>query len=244
MFVSRDPADLSHAAYAFTTDSLPLAAEKVALPSEPGCVNLLDILPPDIARVYAEPNPDLFRPVDERPKARYACRVRTPQDYVLIIKRLHELKMVVFTTTPEIVNGAFGTAKSDGSQRLVFDGRPANAAFAPPPVVQLPAPDLLSRLVAESAEPIYVAKADLDNYYHRIRVPEWLHPYFALPPVRASELGLSDEYGAATMVYPCCTTLPMGWSHSCYVAQAGHEHIIDSRTELKWEDRITISTRT
>jgi hypothetical protein len=98
MFVSRDPADLSHAAYAFTTDSLPLAAEKVALPSEPGCVNLLDILPPDIARVYAEPNPDLFRPVDERPKARYACRVRTPQDYVLIIKRLHELKMVVFTT--------------------------------------------------------------------------------------------------------------------------------------------------
>ena len=40
---------------------------------------------------------------------------------------------------------------------------------------------------APANEPFCVAKVDLDNFYHRIRLPEWLQPYFALPPVRAAE---------------------------------------------------------
>ena len=39
-------------------------------------------------------------------------------------------------------------------------------------------------------------------------------------------------------VYPMCTTLPMGWSHSVLVAQVAHEHFINTHTNLKSKDRI------
>ena len=77
-----------------------------------------------------------------------------------------------------------------------------------------------------------MAKVDLDNYYHRIRTPAWMHSYFALPPVRAADVGRGDEYGPDAMVYPCCTTLPMCWSHSAFL-EAVHEHLLDTRTQLR-----------
>jgi hypothetical protein len=239
--VSRDPADLAMAAYAFpTTETLPLSAERVALPTDPGGVDLVDILPPDLAAAYATPNPALFRPEAERVRAPHACLVRSPRDYNLIIRRMHDLGMVVFTTCPQVVNGCFGTRKSDGSQRFVFDGRPANAVFVESPTIELPAPDLLSRLLAVSDEPIYVAKADLDNYYHRIRLPAWLHPYLALPPVRAGDVGQESTFGSRDiLIYPCCTTLPMGWSHAAFLAQKGHVRSVSVHTSLAPADLIT-----
>jgi hypothetical protein len=237
--VSRDPSGLTSPAYASPTESLPLSADLVSLPAEPGSARLLDILPPDIARTYAQPNPDLFRPLGERLTAPYVCRVRSPRDYIRLVQRLHSLGMVSFTTEPKVVNGCFATAKSDGSQRFVFDGRPVNAVFVPCPDVELPSPELLAKLVAPGDEPVYVAKADLDNFYHRLRLPEWMEPYFALPPVKASDVGVGATFGDATLVHPCCVTLPMGWSHSVFVAQKGHEHIVDTHTSLRAEDRIT-----
>ena len=240
--VFRDPSGLSSPAYTSITESLPLSADLVSLPAEPGCARLLDILPPDIARTYAQPNPDLFRPVGERPSAPYVCRVRSPRDYIQLVRRLHSLGMVNFTTSPKVVNGCFATPKSDGSQRFVFDGRPVNAVFVPSPDVELPSPDLLAKLIASGDEPIFVAKADLDNFYHRLRLPEWMTPYFALPPVKASDVGLEADFGESVLVYPCCVTLPMGWSHSVFLAQSGHEHIVDTHTSLRAEDRITANS--
>jgi len=37
---------------------------------------------------------------------------------------------------------------------------------------------------------LYVAKVDLDNFYHRLRIPVWMQQYFALPPVPAAAFGL------------------------------------------------------
>lgn len=128
--------------------------------------------------------------------------------------------------------------KGEDSIRLIIDARPANAAFVDPPKVQLPTPDLLARLHSNSNQPLYVAKVDLDNFYHRLRLPTWMRPYFALPPVTAEHVGMSTEFGSGTLIYPCCTTLPMGWSHSVYVAQMAHEHLLNSSTPLQPCDRI------
>lgn len=67
---------------------------------------------------------------------------------------------------------------------------------------------------------------------------KWLRPYFALPPVRADDVGLESVYGKDTLIYPCCRTLPMGWSHSVYLAQTAHEHHIDTKTQLHVSNRI------
>ena len=73
--------------------------------------------------------------------------------------------MVAFTQDPKVVNGLFGTPKSDGKLRLVSDGRRVNSVFADSPEVELPTPDLLSKLEAEPGKTIFVAKSDLDNFY-------------------------------------------------------------------------------
>src|SRR5579872_1183961 len=66
-----------------------------------------------------------------------------------------------------------------------------------------------------------------------------MYPYFALPPVRAGDVGVGDQFGDNVMVHPCCKTLPMGWSHSVLLAQLAHEHFLDTATELRPADRVT-----
>ena len=135
-FPVRDPDDLFSAPYAFTSDAVPLVADKVALPAEPGSCNLLDVLPPDLAQRYAVEDPELFRPPDEVTPAAFAVLTESPAEYLKLIQRMDKLGMLHFTLTPKAVNGAFGAPKPDGSLRLIADMRPANAKFIPSPKVE------------------------------------------------------------------------------------------------------------
>ena len=103
----RDTSDLPTAPYA-TSDAVELTAADIALPSDPGGVDLLQVLPPDIAKIYAEPNPELFRPLEDQQPAPKAHLVRSPQDYAAIIRRMFSLGMVRFVLHPKVVNGCFG----------------------------------------------------------------------------------------------------------------------------------------
>ena len=60
--------------------------------------------------------------------------------------------------------------------------------------------------------------------------------------MRAADVGLAEEFGVDALIYPCCTTLPMGWSHSVFLAQSGHEHLLAVATPLRAQDRITHSS--
>ena len=47
-------------------------------------------------------------------------------------------------------------------------------------------PDVIAGLQVDPDKPVYVAKSDLSDFYHRLLLPAWLVPYFALPGVKAS----------------------------------------------------------
>jgi hypothetical protein len=222
-----------------TTQVVPIVASRIALPSTPGAVDLLDILPPHMAARFAAPNPALFRPVAEQPPAPRTRRVATDEEWVATVIKLRAADMVHFTVAPKVVCGVFAVPKDEFTDRFIIDARPANCVFVVPEPVRLPTPDVLAKLVADPSKPLYVAKVDLDNFYHRVRMPEWLWPYFALPPVRAGDIGVGAEFGDDTWVYPCCKTLPMGWAFSVLLAQVAHEHVIDTHTDLAQDDRIT-----
>lgn len=217
--------------------AVPIVASKVSLPAAAGTARLLELLPPHLAQQYSSPEL-LLRPTPARCKSRASVFCESRQEYIDLIFRLQQLDMIRFETSVFVVNGLFAVPKDQDSLRLIIDARPANAVFGEPAQVHLPTPDLLSQLQASSHDTVFAAKVDLDNFYHRLRLPDWMVKYFGLPPLHCSELGLPGDH----VLYPCCTTLPMGWSHSVFVAQSIHEHLLDSRTPLSPSDRIHSSS--
>ena len=165
-------------------------------------------------------------------------------EYVKVLARMHARGMLTYTTRPKVVVGLFCVDKPDGMLRLIVDGRPANDVFADPPAVDLPTPDLIARLEVPAGRRLWVAKTDLSDFFFRFRTPAWMHPYFALPAVRAEEIGGAAVCGfaAGALVWPCLSVLAMGWSHSVFVAQTAHEHMLDTDTGLRRCDRITRSS--
>ena len=67
----------------------------------------------------------------------------------------------------------------------------------------------------------------------------------ALPKVRVSELPFAvPGFAADDWIYPCCRTLPMGWSHAPFLAQAVHRFIVREHTSLCDENELSpTSTR-
>jgi hypothetical protein len=237
--------DASSSSYpAATSTAVPIIADRVSLPAAAGTASLLDLLPPDVANRYRHSACNSLLAKSSNTKRTAPPRPRlfaSAAEYRGLIRRMVGANMLAFTRQPLVVNGIFGVRKGPDSIRLIIDARAANAVFVEPPKVTLPTPDLLVRLQSDASQPLFVGKRDLDNFYHRLALPEWLRPYFALPPLRAADISgeLAAQHGADTLVWPCCTTLPMGWSHSVYLAQCAHEHILNTATPFCPADRIT-----
>jgi hypothetical protein len=84
--------------------------------------------------------------------------------------------------------------------------------------------------LAATEGPVYIYKTDLSNFYHSLSLPEWMRPFFALPPVRLDELPssvrskipkISDD-----VIWPTCTTLCMGFSHAVHIGQSVHQNVV------------------
>ena len=63
--------------------------------------------------------------------------------------------------------------------------------------------------------------------------------YFALPPVIANDVGLDQVFGSGVKIWPCCKTLPMGFSHAVFLAQTAHENVLDSLPSFKRTNRLS-----
>lgn len=84
---------------------------------------------------------------------------------------------------PSIVNGTFVVPKENNSQRLIKEARNANVVFHTPLEPKLPNPEIFAALFLIKGKELYVAKYDLYNYFHRLRLDGWLSEYFGLPKV-------------------------------------------------------------
>ena len=164
----------------------PIVADRVSLPAVAGTVDLLSVLPPDMAARYAS---DFSIIPTEAKNIRRPCFHGSADEYVRLIRRLRAAGMVDFTTSPRTVNGLFGVPKDGGQIRLIIDARPANVRFPVPETVKLPTPDVMANVRARNGRRFYVAKSDVSDFYHRLRLPLWMAPFFALPSLRAADVG-------------------------------------------------------
>lgn len=220
--------------------AIPIVASRVSLPSRLSTVLVTSLLPSSLAAEYGHFNSNLLAAVTDSP-----FQLRRPRffgeqtEYIKLLCRMKQLNMISFTVAPKAVNGLFGVPKDGDGIRLIIDATPANRLFIPCPHVQLPDPGTLARLSvttdlhSQRRGALYMAKADLESFYHQLMLPEWLQPYFSLPGIAVEVLvaaGLISSGGAVedreALMYPMCTTLPMGWSHSVFVSQSVHEYVL------------------
>jgi hypothetical protein len=248
------PASVSlPSSYDSTTGVLPIVAHRVALPDNLQHVSILSLLPVSAAAHYSRPSALLLPPEVVAERIRVA-RLRKPRvlatrnEYVKLVHRMLRLGMLQLTSSPHCVNSLFGVPKGDDI-RLILDARLANCYFVDSPHVRLPSPSHLAQLQAEG--PFAVAKCDLSNFYHQLELPQWIRPYFALPSLSLREqaslatcadlpLSVRTELAASkgSRLFPCCVTLPMGFSHSVFLAQCVHEHVLYSYSCLSPRDNL------
>ena len=215
------------------TGAIELVSDLVSLPAVGDAVSniqLSSVLPSVIAGYYSNISSLLLNEKCDQSKfKRPSVMVKDHNEYVKLIKRLHQLNMVTFTSSPKSVLGAFGVPKDENSIRLIIDATNTNALMVPPPKVFLPNASHLSNI--HSTSPFFISKLDLSNYYHQLRLPNQLQSYFCLPALNQIDLQ-SFSIDSTTLTinsnkyYPMLTTLPMGWSHSVFIAQSVHEHIV------------------
>lgn len=231
-----------------TSTLVPLVADRIGLPTNPGSVPLTRHMSRRDRALYETPD-RLLRPPDtaaagvDQSRGGQPAAGRRPlvgrvggehSEYVKLVKRcmtaglwgLHDSQ--ADGGPPPVVNGVFAVRKDTQNDRLIVDARPANRCFVEPRAVALPTPDVVGELevirrVVGARDGLFVAKTDLSDYYHQLSLPPWLTRYFCLPPVRRSELDGGDDH---SLVHPKCLVLPMGWSHSVIAAQIVHEHIV------------------
>lgn len=224
--------------YKQRSQTLPVVAENVALPPTDNCVDMLSALSPTMRELYSQPGNVLrVDPPETMPRATvFASLV----EYLALLRKLRARDMLGATTQPKAINGIHCTPKSGGALRMILDARPANALFAKPPKTQLPNPGLIASLLHADTANIFVCKVDSSNYFYQFRLPDAYLPFFALPSVRAGDIGFGQEYGDDTMIYPCLNRLPMGWSHSVAIAQDAHTHMVHSSGLLSPRDEIKV----
>ena len=204
-------------------------ADMVSLPSRAGTCDILRFLPPDLAARYSSPQQLRSKAVPSR-KPHCAFLIKDGH-YARLLRRMDACGMLAWTDKPpEVVNGLFAVPKPDGTQRLIIDARRANALFEDPEPVQLPTPDLLANLETQG-EALHVAKADLSDFYHSLRLPEAWWTFFGLPAVAPASVDKGSRF-QSDLVWPLIKTLPMGFAHAVLLAQGYHCGLVHQRVPL------------
>ncbi|CAE7411650.1 unnamed protein product [Symbiodinium sp. KB8] len=227
--------------------------ERISLPdSVHGCPEVENLLSGTDALQYLEDPERMLRPESE-----YACDITPYWDpllrcnmrhYKALIQKLHEVGLLSFTLTPKERAGIFFVHKSDGiRQRLIIDGRRANARLATPPSVRLCSPESFAKaeFIRDNIEDenfgfpgfqavpeLHIGLSDIRDCFHRLKQPRWLQEYFCLDPVPAAWVGMAGEkinnkvLDGSDLIYPMPSSLPMGCSWSLYFAQTISEKLM------------------
>ncbi|CAK0810560.1 unnamed protein product, partial [Prorocentrum cordatum] len=219
----------------------PFAHDLVSLPAVGGAPVPLDQLlgkdGPDIVRRFISSkvlsNHDAAEAKKDSGFARPCLDpvLRRRGDYLAFISRLRKANMLDFRLDGDDFEevGLFTVWKKDGRQRLVIDCRGSNLHFAEPNKTSLASGASFSRMELQEGEQLWTGGVDIAEFYN-MGLPCELRRYFALPRLRAADLGLKVVEGQSVSsrawVRPCLAVLPMGWSHALDFCQRVHRSIV------------------
>ena len=166
------------------------------------------------------------------------------ETYHSFVKKLQNVGYFQFTLRPLGHVGIFFVWKCGRTKlRMITDARGPNRLFADPPGVSLVTGEGLGRIEVELPpeafdDPDYGFRTsslalgilDVQDCFHRDRVPHQLARYFCWEPVPAKVLGLDGQVldgrllGPLDADYPCAGSLCQGCSWSLYFAQRANKN--------------------
>ena len=142
------------------------------------------LLPDELQEKYPNKNQVLQEDSSSSRSAKHFRSIRDNDDRTLIQKLENVGLMTLVKRRPKVLNGVFAVPKGEkDEQRLIIDARKANSFFAAPLKIEFRNPGHFARLYLPDEQKLYGAKSDMDNQYHRMRIPVWLRTFLGLPKV-------------------------------------------------------------
>ncbi|CAE7252533.1 AMY1.1 [Symbiodinium necroappetens] len=174
------------------------------------------------------------------------------RDFLL---RLQSCGILTFSRRARGRVGAFSVSKKpkviDGQlrhrQRLILDCRQVNLQFRAPPLTELGSLAALCEIEIGPGETVYTGGADIADCFYGCRLPIGMESFFcfkedilvrdakALFPEMPEWIhGLAED----SVISPCLSVLPMGFSWSFYIVQQLHEQITMQALSIDRRDLI------
>ncbi|CAK0806316.1 unnamed protein product, partial [Prorocentrum cordatum] len=220
----------------------PFAHDLVSLPAVGGA-------PVPLSQLLGDDGPDIVRrfitskvlPIQSaeifKKKAGFARPyldpvLRQPAAYLAFVERMRDGGMLEFRVDEGNFEevGLFTVWKKDGRQRLVIDCRGSNFRFAEPDKTSLASGGSFSSIELAPGEVLWTAGVDIADAFYNMGLPPELRHLFALPRLRAAQLGVRELGGrpvpGRAWVRPCLAVLPMGWTHALDFCQKVHRNIL------------------
>ena len=143
-----------------------------------------------------------------------------------------KIGLTALALRPGCVLHVFFVQKKGDRLRAIVDWRKANVLFAPPPSVELPTGDGLSRiedtsgLTCSESLGLHNGCADVADCFYRMRLSGDIRRYFGWPGRSNKYLKVTEVEGAkvspSQTLWPMCCSLPMGFSWSLHSAQSAN----------------------
>ncbi|KAI0556905.1 hypothetical protein FGB62_378g01 [Gracilaria domingensis] len=170
-----------------------LNPDRISLPVEnlAASADILPLMPENIQGTYAAEGHVLRPPFTREKLGKPFCSVRQ-SDYVGLVMMLEKAGLVTLR-------------------------KKKPKTFRTPPEIELPNPGHLARLHLPAGKRLFVGKSDMDNQYHRMKLPDWMNKYFGLPPI-----ALRGSQG-----FSMIRSMPMRWSHSVFMPQTIHRKLLE-----------------
>ncbi|CAK0877769.1 unnamed protein product [Prorocentrum cordatum] len=158
--------------------------------------------------------------------------LRQPAAYLAFVERMRDGGTLEFRVDEGDFEevGLFTVWKKDGRQRPVIDCRGSNFRFAEPDKTSLASGGSFSSIELAPGEVLWTAGVDIADAFYNMGLPPELRHLFALPRLRAAQLGVRELGGrpvpGRAWVRPCLAVLPMGWTHALDFCQKVHRNIL------------------
>ena len=226
--------------------AMPVVAQRIAVPTNAGTVDPVEWLPADKAEVVRRLD-ELLLPPALWDEVVTACHRVPKAEEAGLMKKLLECGMVSLFPEDELprdpkgkplVAGLFCVKKNEKEDRLILDRRPANAMMERLRWAELPSAACFTRMLLRDNQFLRASGDDLRNYYYALKLPPCSLRYNAVGrrvPQKLVKLMGADPTRHYRLAF---RVLGMGDRNACDIAQAVHQHVLQTGGLLAEDDTL------